>query len=151
MKFLFTVFLLQLLFPCCTGNREKKQPDILSDTFTQEKEMLDIIARFPDSLLLRENLIQYYRDSSKYDKALEETNRAIRKDSNNASLWNINATLHFEDGDTLNAIRALERALSLDPDPRYLTSLATLYAETRNGKALKLADVLLREKNEKTL
>ena len=130
------------LFAAC-NNEEKKQPEKPGTTNAVEKEMQDAIAKFPDSLLLRENLIQYYRDNGTYDMAIASTNAAIKRDSNNARLWDIKGTLQFEDEDTLDAIKSFEKAVELFPDPQYVMSLGTLYAQTKNAKALDMADALL--------
>lgn len=108
-----------------------------------EDQLKEQVAKFPDSLLLKENLIQYYRENGNYDNALKEVNNAVLKDSANIRLWDIKAILHFEDGDTLNSIQSFEKALSIYPLPEDMISLATLYAQTKNEKALSLADTLL--------
>lgn len=108
-----------------------------------EDQLKEQVAKFPDSLLLKENLIQYYRENGNYDNALKEVNNAVLKDSANIRLWDIKAILHFEDGDTLQSIQSFEKALSIYPLPEDMISLATLYAQTKNAKALSLADTLL--------
>jgi len=112
----------------------------------REKTLLDSIASFPDFAVLKENLIQFYRDSAEYDKALAVANDALQKDSTNDKLWEIKATLFFENEDTLNAIRSFETALRLNPTPRYLVLLGSLYAQTKNSRAIQIADTLLSSK-----
>ena len=142
MKQVTASLLILFCFAAC-NNEGKKQPEKQVVANVQEKEMQDAIARFPDSLLLRENLIQYYRDNGTFDMAIAETNTAIKRDSNNARLWDIKGTLEFEDEDTLNAIKAFEKAIWLFPDPQYIISLGTLYAQSKNAKAIAMADALL--------
>lgn len=129
---------------------EKKAPQTVEDGSTREKILQDSIAEFPDSLLLKEKLVQYYRDASDFDKAIALTNRELTTDSLNARLWNIKATLHFENEDTINAISAFETALKLNPSPRYLILLGSLYAQTKNARALPVADALIRTKLPET-
>jgi tetratricopeptide (TPR) repeat protein len=109
-----------------------------------EQAMKDSVARFPDSLLLQENLIEYYRQNGEYEKAIVATSEALQKDRLNARLWDIKATLHFENEDTLQAITAFENAVRILPAPQYLMSLGSLYAQTKNTKALQVADALAR-------
>src|SRR5580692_2217838 len=111
----------------------------------QEKQMKDLVAQYPDSLLLKENLIEYYRENGDYDKALGETEESIKKDSLNGRLWDIKATLYFENEDTINAIKSFERAVALKPDPQYIMSLGSLYAQTKNSMALTIADDLVKD------
>jgi tetratricopeptide (TPR) repeat protein len=68
----------------------------------------------------------------------------------NDKLWYIKATLHFENEDTLNSIRSFETALRLNPSPKYLIFLGTLYAQTKNPRALAVAEALLRSKEPET-
>lgn len=136
-----------LSFLSACNNNEENQSKETARTLTPEKEIKDAIAKFPDSLLLKEKLIQYYRDSDVYDKAIAATNETLQKDSNNARLWDIKATLHFENGDTANAIKSFEKAVQILPEPGYIMSLGSLYAQTKNSKALDVADVLMKDKN----
>ncbi len=114
-------------------------------TPAMEKELRNAIAKNPDSLLLTENLIQYFRDNGNFGQAIAETNLAIKKDTANARLWDIKATLYFQNADTINAIKAFEKVISIDPQPAYKISLGLTYAQTKNPKALKLAEELLKD------
>ena len=111
----------------------------------KEKQTQQLIAQYPDSLILRENLIEYYRENDDYDKALSATDEMIKKDSLDARLWDIKATLYFENEDTLNAITSFKRAIALNPDPQYIMSLGSLYAQTKNPLAIAMADSLVRD------
>ena len=133
------IILFLFLFSACKeqDKQEKKQE------LTAEDQLKVQVAQFPDSLLLKENLIQYYRENGNYEFALREVNNAIRKDSASIRLWDIKAILHFEDGDTLQSIRSFEKALRIYPSPEDMISLGTLYAQTNDARALSLADTLL--------
>jgi tetratricopeptide (TPR) repeat protein len=137
-----------LILSSCNDKDEEKTTN--TSNVSAEELMLDAIGLFPDSVLLKETLIQYYRDSGYFEKALEIANRSLERDSNNARLWDIKATLHFENGDTVNATRSLEKAVQLVPDPTYVMSLGSLYAQTKNIKALGMADLLLVNKETNT-
>ena len=121
---------------------------VTTDSSAIEKKLKEAVAANPDSMLLKENLLQYYRDNGEYDMAIATANEALKKDSNNSRLWKIKATLHFEDEDTANAILSFEKAATLYPDPQYILALGTLYAETKNAKALNMANELLKVKKE---
>jgi tetratricopeptide (TPR) repeat protein len=111
---------------------------------TQEKLLRDSIALFPDSLLLKENLVQYFRVTGNFGQAIAETEKFIQKDTANARLWDIKATLYFENRDTVNSIKAFEKAVTIDPQPEYIMSLGSLYAQAKNPMALTMADELLK-------
>jgi tetratricopeptide (TPR) repeat protein len=132
----------------CNDNSKDKVQLSLPENF---KESLKIaIKEFPDSLLLVQNLIEAYRNEGSYDSALTLTDDQIKKDSNNAYLWNMKATLHFENDDTLNAINALEHAVDIYPLPEYLIALGTIYAEEKNPKSLIIANGLLKANRVKS-
>jgi len=139
--------LLMIIISCNNQDHAKQNSETAS---TREKVLKDSISRFPELLLLKEELIQLYRDSAEYDKAIAATNEALQKDSFNARLWDIKATLHFENEDTLNAITAFETALKLNPSPRYLILLGSLYAQIKNARALMIADALIKTKLPET-
>ncbi len=54
------------------------------------------------------------------------------------------ATLYFENGDTMDAISSMKHAVDIYPLPEYLVALGTIYAEVKNEKSLKIADDLLK-------
>lgn len=143
----YTILCLLLLTACTNGTKEDDSEIMLP---AKEKELTELVNKFPDSIILRENLIQYYRDNSNYDRAISETDKAIRRDSLNPRYYDIKAILHFENGDTVSAIHAFENAARIYPDPAYLISLGTLYAQTRNPVALQLADNLYKLAPTKT-
>ena len=144
----FIIVSVLIVLAAC-NNKEDKEPNISAATANTEQTMKSVIAKFPDSLLLKEKLIQYYRDNGSYDKAIAATNEILQRDSLNPRLWDIKATLYFENGDTLNAIKSFEKAIQILPDPGYIMSLGSLYAQTKNSRALAVADLLLQDKNAK--
>ncbi len=93
-------FFVFLLIISCNNSRDNNVP---SSTELSPKESLkNAIREFPDSLALVQNLIEMYRDEGDYDSALSLTGQQIKKDSGNAYLWNMKATLLFENEDTLH-------------------------------------------------
>ncbi|MEP7165944.1 MAG: tetratricopeptide repeat protein [Ferruginibacter sp.] len=149
MKKVFFCFLI-ILVACNHDPTVDKTVEPANGQANKEKRMKDAILRYPDSLLLKENLIQYFRDSGNYSNAIKEAANALSKDSLNARLWKIKATLHFEDADTSNAIRSFEKAISISPDPQYMISLGTLYAQTKDPRAIRMADILLQTNKTKS-
>ena len=132
-----------VIFICLTACNNTSTNTEQASVASKEKQLKDAITQYPDSLVLKENLIQYYRDSSNFGQAIIETEKLIQKDSSNARLWDIKATLYFEKADTTNAIKAFEKAISFNAQPEYIMSLGSLYAQTKNPLALIMADGLL--------
>jgi tetratricopeptide (TPR) repeat protein len=108
------------------------------------------IKQYPDSLILIQNLIEAYRNEGYYDSAVALTDSEIKKDSGNAYLWNIKATLYFENNDTAHAIKSLEQAIAIYPLPEYLVALGTIYAEIKSRNSLMIAEELLKTNNTKS-
>ncbi|MBK9532453.1 MAG: tetratricopeptide repeat protein [Chitinophagaceae bacterium] len=135
---------------CNNQDQEKKAVEESVPEFNREKELKDSIAAFPDSFLLKENLIQFYRDNDDLDKAISLARELLKKDSAGARAWDIIGTLQFENEDTLNAIRSFETALKINPAPRYIILLGSMYAQTKNRAALKMADALILSKLPET-
>ena len=131
-----------LLISSCNNSSNKSDQTIPE----QEKKLRDQVTQYPDSTVVRENLIQYFRENGNYDQALFETDIAIKKDSLNDRFQDIKATLYFENGDTLLAVQCFEKAISINPKIEYIISLGSLYAEIKNPRALILADALLSAK-----
>ncbi|MBL0146862.1 MAG: tetratricopeptide repeat protein [Chitinophagaceae bacterium] len=105
--------------------------------------MKDAIAKYPDSVLLKQTLIQYYEDNGNYDVALAETDNYLKKDSTNIDFLDKKAQLHLLKGDTLSTIKCLEKIVDIFPEPAFIISLGAIYAESKNPKALQIADALL--------
>ncbi len=139
---ILTIIFLVTLFYSCNHAREEKQNAVSSSG--SKESLQNAINQFRDSLLLVQDLIELYRNEGSYDSAIALTNAQIKKDSNNAYLWNMKATLHFENDDTLNAIRSLEHAVDIYPLPEYIVALGTVYAEMKNPRSLMIADSLLK-------
>ncbi len=139
MNKLFYVSLV-LLLAC---NNQEKAGTAATATPAKEQELSNAIRQYPDSALLVENLVQYFRENGNYGQAINSINTAIAKDSTNARFWDIKATLHFENSDTLAAIKAFENSVDLNPQPDVIISLGVLYAQTANPLALAMADGLL--------
>ncbi len=141
------IFSFFVLASCNNSDNENGRPTI---PVNSKQVLQENIRRFPDSLALVQSLIEFYRNEGSYDSALDLTDTQIGKDSSNAFLWNMKATLLFENEDTLDAIKSLENAVNIYPLPEYLVALGTLYAETKNPESLVIADALLKANNVKS-
>lgn len=130
-----------MLLAAC--NQSEKGTAAHSALPPKEQELTEMVNRYPDSAILLENLVQYYRDNGDYGSAIQRMGNALQKDSTNARFWDIMATLQFENNDTLAAIRAFEKSVDLYPKPDVIISLGVLYAQTQNPKALAIADGLI--------
>ena len=146
MKQLLSAIFITFLFAAC-NNSGKEQPVTKQEIPVQEKEMKDAITQYPDSILLREKLIQYYEDNGTIDLALAELNKAIQKDSADARLWDKKAELCVDQKDTAAAIQSYLKAIDIFPDPQFIMSAGWLYAQKKDSNALVMANALIIGKN----
>ncbi len=149
LKFFFATVFAVFVFAACNSGDNSEPPPPSSDQNTIQS-IKEQIRQHPDSLMLKENLIEAYRNQGYYDSAISIANEEITKDSGSAYLWNIKASLYFENGDTINAINSLKRAIDIYPLPDYLVALGTVYAEIKSKTSLKIADELLRANRAKS-
>lgn len=136
-KLVFIVFI--FCISCSQSSKKNTAPVGLS----AKEQLLQNIQQYPDSVLLKENLLQYYREQNQYNNALTYISELLAADSNNAHYYDIKGILLLETADTAAAIQAYEKAVAIHPDPIYVIALGTLYAQTQNPLALEMADALL--------
>src|SRR5690242_13938141 len=146
-KFFAGIMATLFLIACNQGDKTINPPQT-SDQNTIES-IKEQIKQHPDSLMLKEDLIEAYRNSGYYDSAISIADQEILKDSGSAYLWNIKASLYFENNDTINAINSLKRAIDIYPLPDYLVALGTVYAEIKNKNSLEIANNLLHSNKTK--
>lgn len=134
----------------CNNRDENSSPkttaaDSTIEKYTsQESKLLNIISNNEDSLLPKENLIQFYRTSNQYDKAISAVNSYLSNDTINIRLMHIKSILLLEKPDTLAAISNLEKTISIYPSALDIIMLGAIYANQGNINSIQLADKLLR-------
>lgn len=141
-KLVITVFIGCVLFSCKDGD-EQKDATNTSSAISKEAELKAAVDKNPDSILLVQNLVEYYSIGQNYDAALATVDKALKIDIANPFLWDMKSLVAGQKGDTAQAISAMEKAIQILPNPEFVISLGALYAETSNPKALELADALL--------
>ncbi len=142
MKYGILIYFFLFLAAC---NEPTKQADTTSTTSpaSQEAALKLAVKNHPDSLLPLQNLVQYYANAQNYDAALASIDFALTKDSIRPDLLDLKSIIAAQKGDTALAIKSLEKAVGIYPDPQFIIALGALYAETGNALALEMADALL--------
>jgi tetratricopeptide (TPR) repeat protein len=138
MKYIFPALFAAFIIASC--NNEKVTGNSPTNKISTEDSLVSLLQEHPDSTLLRETLIQWYRDESEYDKALSYTRSALEKEPDNGRWHQIMGTLLFEMEDTSGAIQAFEKAMLYAPSTYNLKTLALLYANSGQTKALIIAN-----------
>src|SRR3954469_10023756 len=145
---IFTPFLLLLFFACNTStdknspgdtsnisskksNTPKSYPEIVQSLYAQVKQN-------PDSTGLRLKLASALDSISAYKEALMQMDTLLKKDSANFGLWYANGEIAEDAKDTTRAMMSYAKAIGIYPSPDAILSLANLYAEEKNKKAIDL-------------
>lgn len=133
-----------LLIGCLFACKEKKQPAVNPTTPTDSTALhwQNLIRKHPDSLLLKENLLQHFREQEQVPKAIHSVDEFLKTDSLNPRLWSIKAVLHYENEDTSASISAFEKAISIEPSFDDLRSLGSLYAGINHPRTPALTKVM---------
>lgn len=104
----------------------------------------EAIKEFPNSLFLPIRLARAYDALNKTDEALNVCNDILEKEPFQVNTLLLKTELLEKKGDTANMIAALEKAYGTLPSNREISNkLAYLYAESKNAKALQIADSLI--------
>ena len=133
-NFIFILFT-SVFIISCEGEDKKApadnpaEPQLIDNLSKQVKEN-------PDSAGLRMKLINSLDSLKMFKEAIAQTDSLIKRDSLNNGLWYAKAQLQEDNKDTAEAIRSYEKALNNDPSVEAQLSLANLFAETKNAKAL---------------
>ncbi|MEO5998974.1 MAG: tetratricopeptide repeat protein [Chitinophagaceae bacterium] len=121
----------------------------------RENQAIDLlkecIKKFPGNNEFPRRLSEAYLQSGKSQEALIQFNQLIKIDSNNFEPWFEKGSLLAQLKDTTQAIRCLEKAYALQPLQLIGVSLANLYAETKNKKALDICNELIVKDTAKEL
>ncbi|MGG9972459.1 tetratricopeptide repeat protein [Ferruginibacter sp. SUN002] len=140
MKKIVNILFLGLLIMACNNSNSNSAAVALPEV---EKNLKADIEKYPDSAKLKDSLINYYTINGNYSQAIAEIDKFIKKDTANAVWWDTKAQLYFQNNDTINSIKALEKAVEINADPEYIISLGAAYAQARDPKALTMSDALL--------
>ncbi|MFM7709623.1 MAG: tetratricopeptide repeat protein [Ferruginibacter sp.] len=139
--FSISSIMLGLFISCGNGESAETSANSLSASGDTGR-LLASVKKYPDSLMLKENLIQTFRELNQYPRAISWANFFLKADSTNARLWEILSVLEFESGDTTAAIRAMEKRAFFSTDLEGMQKLSTLYAVSGNPQTDEALDWL---------
>lgn len=151
MRLSFIIIVISLQLASCENPGSSDNSDTANaDTMVNHWNVL--ISKYPDSLILKENLLQHFRDQNQLNQAINSVNAYLKNDSLNARLWSIKAVLHYENEDTTSSINAFEKAISITPNLTDLESLGSLYAGITHPRTTEITQIMRNiyaEKSEK--
>lgn len=105
--------------------------------------LLDLVKTYPDNLNFKRRLGETYLQQGQYGKAVDAFDAVIAADSLDFEAYNQRASLFLQRNDTARAIADLEKSVSLQPTMMTVLTLANIYAEKKNPKALTLTAPLI--------
>ncbi len=144
MKRFFVPVLLLTILGCKQQDKVNttKQPTIPEAA----QKMYDAVTKYPDSTSLRVQLVNILDSAGALQLALEQMDSLIIRDSLNFGIWFHKAQLSEKAGDTVVALKSYDKAARIYPSPDALLSIANLYAEMKDAKAVFLCDEVERLK-----
>jgi len=102
------------------------------------------IEEIPNSIFLQLSLARAYDTQGKTDEALAACNNLLENEPGQVNALMLKSDLLLKKKDTTGAIAAMEKAYSAVPSNREISNkLAYQYAESKNSKALAIADSLI--------
>jgi tetratricopeptide (TPR) repeat protein len=135
---IITILPVFFIYSCQVNN--KKVNEQSPESYWKEQ-----INLYPDSFLLKENLIQNYRDSGNILKAIQTTTLFLNTDTNNAKLWHIKGVLDFENDDTLQSSVSFRKAYLINPNAIDAIYLARILACNKNASCLDVCKEMIKK------
>lgn len=141
MKYLLIfLFVAVSVIACNSAEPGKDAPETPGQTATEIpvalQTLMQSVEQHPDSTGLRLQLAAGLDSIGRYREALQQMDSLLVKDSTNYGLWFTNAKIAEDAGDTLLAMQSYDNALRIYPSAEAMLSLANLYAEQKNERAL---------------
>lgn len=137
-----SLFVLLLAFLTACNDAENDTDAITKEQQQQLEALQKNAEKYPDSVGVQLQLVNIYDSVGEYKKAHELVTKLIAKDSANYGLWYKKAHLEEFLKDTANAIASYSSALRIYNSPDGMLSLANLYAETKNARALDICNLV---------
>lgn len=138
-------FLFIFLIASCHLINDKKTISTNDDSLQNVALIQDLknnLSKSPDSADLRLKLVFALDSINKPREALQQIDSLILNDSLNYSLWFTKGQLAENAEDTMLALHCYASAAKIYESPDALLSLANLYAETKNERALTICSRL---------
>jgi len=138
MKQYFIPAFFLFLFACKQKEEKADHQEVSIPVIAQK--LYDEVVKYPDSTALRIQLVNALDSVGASGLALAQMDSLIVRDSLNFGIWFHKAQLSEKAGDTVVALRSYDRAARIYPSPDALLSMANLYAEKKDTKAIILCD-----------
>ncbi|WP_153799704.1 tetratricopeptide repeat protein [Foetidibacter luteolus] len=127
-----------LFLGACNGSDKKPAEDIPAPAPVPAyiSALQEAVNKYPDSASLRLQYASGLDSIGSFKEALLHMDTLVGKDSTNYGLWFFRGQVSEEAQDTVAAIDNYTRAIKVYPSPEAQLTLANLYAEMKEKKAL---------------
>lgn len=142
-SWIFTAILVLGTTSCQHNSTGSKQETGKRDQRNEFSALVSAINQFPDSLSLRMQLAEAYRDKNQLKAALRELDTILQRDSLYLNALYRKADLHLELKDTAAGIATLERVKKIAQEEEIMYGLAYLYAGQKNSSCLAICDTMI--------
>lgn len=116
---------------------------MLGNTREAVRFLEELIKKYPENTGFQRRLSEALVNNGATNEAILAYNRMIAEDSANFEAWYERGLLKLEQTDTAAAIRDLENSFKLQPLLLTGLTLANIYAEQKNDRAILLADQVI--------
>jgi len=139
-KAAFLIIIVSIIISSCNTSSNKNDISEAKNSVKTYPEnvqrLLAQVTQKPDSTGLRLLLATALDSIGAYKEALQQMDTLLKKDSANFGLWFAAGQIAQDAKDTIRAMMSYDKALRIYPSPEAMLSLAELYAEQKNEKAL---------------
>jgi tetratricopeptide (TPR) repeat protein len=135
----FLIIVVSIIFFSCNTSPSNKNEHNASEAKAYPENiqrLLILLKQSPDSTGLRLLLATALDSIGAYKDALRQMDTLLKKDSANFGLWFAAGQIAKDAKDTIRAMMSYNKALRIYPSPEAMLSLAELYAEQKNERAL---------------
>lgn len=137
MRSFLLLLVLSLVIACKQGNKEESKE---LEIPPMAQALYDAVGLYPDSTALRVKLVNALDSAGAMKLALAQMDSLIKRDSANFGIWFHKAQLSEKAADTVMALNAYQKAARIYPSPDALLSMANIYAERKDDRAIQLSD-----------
>jgi tetratricopeptide (TPR) repeat protein len=139
-KAAFLIIIVSIIISSCNTPSDKNNlSEAKNHVKTYPENVQRLLAQLkqkPDSTGLRLLLATALDSIGAYKEALQQMDTLLKKDSANFGLWFAAGQIAQDAKDTIRAMMSYDKALRIYPSPEAMLSLAELYAEQKNERAL---------------
>ncbi|MBZ5856581.1 tetratricopeptide repeat protein [Flavihumibacter profundi] len=116
-----------------------------------QQVLKELMSKYGNNMNLKRRMAEALQQNKQYDEAIQTYTGIIGEDSLDFEAYHERALIYLEKKDTAAAQKDLEKSFALQPLQLTAITLANLYAESKNPRALVLADMIIARDSAKEM